>query len=282
MTGNDHTNALNGDVITGALRSPALPFERDHEAAVLADMVEALWTAPEPSSLRRHRRVVAFAAVTVASLGVGGIIAAGPGGFRPFINDDKSPATTVFGDSVPAPAPDDLDDEDDDDDDDDGGGGGGTERITTDPDFECADSDNANHGQTVSSAAQAPGSNRAAAQSECGKPLGSGNGNGETGNSGNERITADPDFDCVDGDNANHGQTVSSAAKAPGPNNAAAQSECGKPVGSGTGETDDNVEDETNNGNGNGNYGVPGPPASTPDNGNGNGHANTTTTQPAG
>ena len=39
MTGNDHTDAPHGDVITGALRSPALPSEQVDEAAVVANMV---------------------------------------------------------------------------------------------------------------------------------------------------------------------------------------------------------------------------------------------------
>ena len=324
MTGNDHTDAPHGDVITGALRSPALPSEQVDEAAVVANMVGALTTAPVPSSLRRHRRVLAFAAVTVASLGVGGIIAANPGGFRPLVNGDKPPASPIFDDSVPVPAPDDLDNDDLDNDDldnddldnddvdnddldnddlddlddldlDDDVDGGGTDRITTDPDFDCAEGDNANHGQTVSSAAKDLGPNNAAAQSQCGKPVGSSTDD-SNGGGGTDRITTDPDFDCAEGDNANHGQTVSSVAKDLGPNNAAAQSQCGKPVGSGNGngnsddETDDTGYGKTNNGNdgtpgppastpGNPN---PGPPASTPNNGNGNGNGNTTTTQPAG
>jgi hypothetical protein len=292
VTDNDHTDALHGDAITNTLRSAALPFERVNEAAVLTDMVDALTTALQPSSVRRHRRVVAFVAVTVASLGVGGLVAAGPGGFRPFDNDDKPPAAPVFDDSVVVPVPDDTDTDDTDGDDD-----GGTERITTDPDFACVAGDGANHGQTVSSAAPAPGSNRAAAHSECGKPVVSG-GSG-SGDGGTDRITTDPDFACVAGDGANHGRTVSSAAATPGSNRAAAHSDCGKPVvsggtGNGTGsgdreiETDDGDDDNANDDNAN--DAIPGPPASTPGNpdpgppagtGNGNG-ITSTTTQPAG
>ena len=246
MTGNDHTDAPHGDVITGALRSPALPSEQVDEAAVVANMVGALTTAPVPSSLRRHRRVLAFAAVTVASLGVGGIIAANPGGFRPLVNGDKPPASPIFDDSVPVPAPDDNDDLDNDDLDnddvdnddlDDDVDGGGTDRITTDPDFDCAEGDNANHGQTVSSAAKDLGPNNAAAQSQCGKPVGSGNGNG---NSDDET------------DDTGYGKTNNGNDGTPGP----PASTPGNPN--------------------------PGPPASTPNNGNGNGNGNTTTTQPAG
>jgi hypothetical protein len=253
VTGNDHTHALHGDAITDALRSPALPFERVHETAVLAEMADALTTAPEPSSLRRHRRVAAFAAVTVASLGVGGIIAAGPVGFRPFVNDDKPPATTIFDNSEPAPAPDELDDDVDDDDgvnddgvNDDGvdnDNGGGTDRITTDPNFDCVD-DATNHGQTVSSAAQAPGSNRAAAQSECGKPVSSGSAGNESG----DEVIAPGTLGNGNGNGHGNDGIPGPPASTPGNPNP------GPPAST------------PNNGNGNGNDGIPGPPASTPGN----------------
>jgi hypothetical protein len=321
VTGNDHTNAPDGDAITGALRSPALPFEQVHEAAVLAEMADALTTAPEPSSVRRHRQVVAFAAVTVASLGVGGIIAAGPGGFRPFVNDDKPPASTIFDHSEPAPAPDGLDDVNDDDDvnhdddddvndddvnddvlndddvnhdDENDDNGGGTERITTDPNFDCVD-DARNHGQTVSSAAQAPGSNRAAAQSECGMPVGSGGNRNQSGGEVVDRVTPRNNGNGNDGipgppastpGNPNPGPPASTPDNGNGndgipgpPASTPANPDPGPPV-----STPDDDGDATSGApTGTPANSDPGPPASTPNgNGNGNGNRNTTTTQPAG
>ncbi|HUF97613.1 MAG TPA: hypothetical protein VMM60_05735 [Ilumatobacter sp.] len=247
MTGNDHTDAPRGDVVTGALREPAHPFELAHEDAVIAAMADALTTAPEPLPVRRPRRVAAFAAVTIASLGVGGIIAAGPGRLDPFSNND-SPATTLL--DQPAPT--------DDEEDEDGDGDGGTDRITDDPNVVCAEG---NHGKTVSSVTEAGGDTNAAAHSDCGKPVGSGSGTGDdpdanTTLGGVDRITTDPNVECAEG---NHGKTVSSVAEAGGDTNAAAQSDCGMPVTSKGRNGNGNAG--TNNGNPD-----PGPPAGTPGN----------------
>ena len=73
MTGHDHTDAL-----TEALRQPALPAERAGEASAVASMAGALPTA-RAAGRGRPRKGVAILAVTVASLGVGGLAAAGPG-----------------------------------------------------------------------------------------------------------------------------------------------------------------------------------------------------------
>ncbi|MEJ7799521.1 MAG: hypothetical protein WKF60_03325, partial [Ilumatobacter sp.] len=80
MTGTDHnTNAL-----VAVLRSPALPAEQVGEAAAVTLMVDAHRAAvPDMLPGRRSRRGVAIAAVTVASLGLGGLVAAGPGFFSP-------------------------------------------------------------------------------------------------------------------------------------------------------------------------------------------------------
>ena len=77
MTGDDH----NTDALIAALRSPALPAERAGEAAAVTAMLGVL--ARNPASTRfRASRGIAIAVVTVASLGVGGLAAAGPGVFQ--------------------------------------------------------------------------------------------------------------------------------------------------------------------------------------------------------
>lgn len=75
MTGDDHTDAL-----IAALRSSPLPRERAGEDAAISAMLGAMTSVPARPP-RPRRRGVAIAAVTVASLGVGGLVAAGPGAF---------------------------------------------------------------------------------------------------------------------------------------------------------------------------------------------------------
>ena len=77
MTGDDH----NTDALIAALRSPALPAERAGEAAAVTAMLGVLARAPASTRFRAGRGI-AIAVVTVASLGVGGLAAAGPGVFQ--------------------------------------------------------------------------------------------------------------------------------------------------------------------------------------------------------
>ena len=77
MTGDDH----NTDALIAALRSPALPAERAGEAAAVTAMFGAIARIPAPTRFRAGRGI-AIAVVTVASLGVGGLAAAGPGVFQ--------------------------------------------------------------------------------------------------------------------------------------------------------------------------------------------------------
>jgi hypothetical protein len=118
----------------------------------------------------------------------------------------------------------------------------GVERHTTDANVECAEG---NHGETVSSVAQAGGDVTAAAHSQCGKPINSGGGEGadESPGEGVERHTTDPNVECAEG---NHGKTVSSVAQAGGDVTAAAESQCGMPVQSGDDTDDDTGTDDTN------------------------------------
>ena len=75
MTGNDHTDAL-----IEALRQPALPEEHAGERAAITAMTGAMTGAAAPPR-RRSRKGIAIVTVTAASLGVGGLAAAGPGSF---------------------------------------------------------------------------------------------------------------------------------------------------------------------------------------------------------
>lgn len=121
MTSDDHLH----DALITALRSPARPDELAGED----DAVTAMCAAYEPVPARagsRSRRGVVLAVVTVASLGVGGLAAAGPGIFTapftsPFtwgadrsetddseIGDDSLPGATDGSESAGA-AVDDLD-----------------------------------------------------------------------------------------------------------------------------------------------------------------------------
>jgi hypothetical protein len=88
VTGEDHDT----DALIAALTSPALPSERVGEDAAVTAMIGALSSVPARQTGHRSRRGIAIAAVTVASLGVGGLVAAGPGSFF-FPAADRSPAT---------------------------------------------------------------------------------------------------------------------------------------------------------------------------------------------
>ena len=181
MTGEDHDT----DALIAALRSPALPSERVGEDVAVTAMLDALSAAPARPTPTGHRsrRGIAIAAVTVASLGVGGLVAAGPGNFF-FPAADRSPTTgptstmtaaepsTRSSDDVDASAPPASD--------------GvnptstlvatiaepGTDLVTSD-DAETDECDAENHGDAVSEVARStvPGDEvRATAHSDCGKP----------------------------------------------------------------------------------------------------------------
>ena len=94
MTGDDH----NTDALIAALRSPALPAERAGEAAAVTAMLGVL--ARHPASTRfRAGRGIAIAVVTVASLGVGGLAAAGPGVFQAAAGKARSLVTSDSADT---------------------------------------------------------------------------------------------------------------------------------------------------------------------------------------
>lgn len=279
MTGEDH----NTDALIAALRSPALPEEQRREADAVTAMLEVLQTVPARSGLR-SRRGIAIAAVTVASLGVGGLVAAGPGIFRPAAD---TPPTTSSSDarvtSGPVSAvghtvddasevsidavPNALD-----------GSAGGDAEPQAAGEVECA---GGNHGETVSSIARssAPAGTAHgervsdAARSDC--------GNRRAGDRA-DAATDPAAIECVEG---NHGATVSDVARASLPEDerrgatvsGAARSDCGKPDGALAG--DDTGDDETGGSTTGGGVDTPvvavptppnkpetpaGPPASTP------------------
>jgi hypothetical protein len=231
VTGEDH----NTDAIVAALRSPVLPAEQVGETAAMTAMLGVLQAGSSGTVGIRSRRGIAIAAVTVASLGVGGLVAAGPGFFTeandpsiavsgpstlpdgavaagvtlPFAQPSDStvpgttaPETTVPESSVPET----------------------TSPEAIDAEVECEEG---SHGATVSKVAKAsesmPGKGAivsAAAQSDCGK----------TGDEPAESIGGI--VECADG---NHGKTLSSVAQAtesrPGKGvivSEAAKSNCGK------------------------------------------------------
>src|SRR4029079_14708022 len=95
VTGEDH----NTDALIAALRSPALPAEQVGEAAAVTAMFEALGRVPAPSGFRA-RRGIAIAVITVASLGVGGLAAAGPGVFQAAANRARSLVTADSADDT--------------------------------------------------------------------------------------------------------------------------------------------------------------------------------------
>jgi hypothetical protein len=238
VTGEDH----NTDALVAALRSPALPAEQVGEAAAVAAMYEAQTLIPAASRPPRSRRGVAVAAVTVASLGLGGLVAAGPGIFSPAADrpDNSSMARTTVSEerAVDAGEP--------------GGAettsdatqaGGAVGRITDDPDVECVAG---GHGRTVSSVANAAESDSeavtGAAHSECGMPDRDPDDTASDEiasdeQAADEQTAEDPDIECTAG---NHGKTVSSVAQATesGPGKGATVSEAAR---SGCGDTDENA-----------------------------------------
>ena len=277
MTGEDHTT----DALIAALRSPALPAEQVGEEAALTAMLEVLGTALAKSGWRA-RRGVAIAVVTVASLGVGGLAAAGPGVFtaaadraRSLVTSDSEQesddGSVVPGDdsstddssteSAEAAPPSSLDATSTD------AQGTSDASPTVDPlaEIECAEG---NHGATVSEAAHATlppdATNRGeivsrAARSDCGKD------NADEGAEPSDTTTP-TSVECAEG---NHGATVSEAAHATLPPDAtnrgeivsqAARSDCGKQNADEGEETDTTVAGQpgnqgngNRNGNGNGN-----------------------------
>lgn len=244
MTGEDH----NTDALVAALRSPALPAEQVGEAAAVTAMLEVLAATHSPSPTRA-RRGVAIAAVTVASLGVGGLVAAGPGIFSAAADTARSLVTEQADPEreLPAAVPGDDSAERSDD------GSSDTDGDSTDADstdgvhdsagapddaqpaaeavdrsddgVECAEG---THGATVSSVAHAttvPGSPPGdhgrrvseAARSDCGKPNADDTGDDTSDDSGDESADApDPTatVECAEG---NHGATVSEVAHAATP-----------------------------------------------------------------
>ena len=294
MTGDDH----NTDALIAALRSPALPAERIGEAAAVTAMLGVLARAPASTRFRAGRGI-AIAVVTVASLGVGGLAAAGPGVFQAAaskarslitansVDDTEGNAGAVTGDDpLRGSLPDGVVG-------DPGSfaalGAAAALQAATTGDVTCADG---SHGQTVSSVAVGTTPVAPAAQSGCGQ---SNNGAGPASG------PATPP-ECTDG---NHGDAVAPVANASVPpsaeqdhstavndvshenctpegpqGNAVQGSNPNKPTdpqgGAGPTNTNGNPEPGTsNNGNptpgtGNTGNGNGAPPATTPANGNGN------------
>jgi hypothetical protein len=94
VTGDDHDT----DALIAALRSPALPAERAGEAAAVTAMLGVLARAPASTRFRAGRGI-AIAVVTVASLGVGGLAAAGPGVFQAAASKARSLVTADSADT---------------------------------------------------------------------------------------------------------------------------------------------------------------------------------------
>jgi hypothetical protein len=302
VTGDDH----NTDALIAALRSPALPAERAGEAAAVTAMLGVLARAPASTRFRASRGI-AIAVVTVASLGVGGLAAAGPGVFHAAAGKARSLITADSADEIgnadgaangddphsgslpnliddPGPV---------------AGVAAGSLQASTTGDVTC---DEGNHGQTVSSVAQGSTPVPPAAQSDCGQ---SNTGAGPVG-------TDAPPPTCTDG---NHGNAVSTVANGSVPPDAeqdhaqavndAAHATCtpAGPQGNGVQGSNPNKPadqqtgpaNSTPNGNPNGNPapgagnngnhngagngssdggGTSTPPATTPSQSNGNGNAN--------
>ena len=203
MTGDDH----NTDALIAALRSPALPAERIGEAAAVTAMLGVLARAPASTRFRAGRGI-AIAVVTVASLGVGGLAAAGPGVFQAAaskarslitansVDDSESNAGAATGDDpLRGSFPDGVGF-------DPGSfaalGAAAARQAATSGDVTCADGD---HGQTVSSVAAGTTPVAPAAQSDCGQ---SNNGVGPASG------PAVPP-ECADG---SHGDAVAPVANA--------------------------------------------------------------------
>jgi len=218
----DHNSVTSRDATIDALRGSALPFEQARQSDDVAAMLEAFEHAPSVFTSRRFgRRGAAIAMVTLASLGAGGVLVAGPGTFLPAADTPAEPVAPADQDPADPTADDSV------------------ERHTTDADVTCAEG---NHGRTVSSVAQAAASTEAdvsaAAESLCGKPITADDADeapGQQGDNGVERHATDPNVTCAEG---NHGKTVSSVAQAGGDVTAAAHSQCGKPLNSGGPDTE--------------------------------------------
>jgi hypothetical protein len=195
VTGDDH----NTDALIAALRSPALPAERAGEAAAVSAMLGVIARAPASTRFRASRGI-AIAVVTVASLGVGGLAAAGPGVFQAAASKARSLVTADSADTESSAdaitGNDPL-------------GGSSPGGLAGDPGslaalgaaasvqagaagaVACADG---NHGETVSSVAQGTAAVPAAAQSDCGQA-----------NNGSEPGATGTPPECADG---NHGDAV--------------------------------------------------------------------------
>jgi hypothetical protein len=299
VTSEDH----NSDALIAALRSPAVPTEQVGEAAAVTAMLEVLSTTHARVVGHRTRRGITIAAVTVASLGVGGLVAAGPGFFQAaadkvFTNDDpttngqddennnehgsenenenddeQDEVSSTDDSSNDEQASDDISDESDDLSTDVNPQPSETDAANTSDEVICAEG---NHGQTVSSVAQAtesgPGKGQVvsqAAQSDCGKTdvsddgsvqpddPGDGNGNGQPEDPGNPNATTPADT-----------RPTPTPPTNPGNGNGNGQPEDpGNPNATTPADTRPTPTPPTNPGNGNGQPDDPG-------NGNGNGNGN--------
>lgn len=239
MTSEDHTH----DALFTVLRAPARPDELSGEADAVAAMVAALEPVPARHGSRSRRGLV-LAAVTVASLGVGGLAAAGPGIFTaPFTGGSDRSRTD--GESL---------------------------SIGDDP---TEQSGNDTNDGVPDSADDEGGKPNDAAPGTVVAPDNAGDRGRQSGTAQESPAGDDPstDVECADG---NHGATVSEVATSstPGDRGAevsdAARSDCGKPNADDT-ATDEDAPGRSDDAPGRsgdqpgvGNDGTPGPPASTP------------------
>jgi hypothetical protein len=189
VTSEDH----NSSALIAALRSPALPAEQVGEATAISAMLEVLAVHPARHGFR-SRRSLAIAAVTVASLGVGGLAAAGPGIFQAAYDKVSTigDQTSAADDVQTQPSADQAGQDGRNGQDDQGRSGtqsdqnGSTDAASgqnpaaapsaTADEIECADG---SHGDTVTSVVQATESDRGkgqivneAARSDCGRSAG--------------------------------------------------------------------------------------------------------------
>ncbi len=230
-------------------------------------MLEVLATHPARHGLR-SRRGIAIAAVTVASLGVGGLAAAGPGFFqaaadristtetRPPSDDDRSSLDQTLDDTSAEQREDDQDQSGDEDasvdsksdknaDEDSELGGDPAATTTETTDIECAEG---NHGATVTSVVKAtesgPGKGQIvseAARSDCGKKVDdeSDSGDPSAGDNGtHDDVTSDDDDGAGNGADKGNGRPEN-------PGNPPASTPADNPPA-------DNPPADQNNGNGNG------------------------------
>jgi hypothetical protein len=229
VTGEDHI----ADAVTAALRSPALPAEQVGEAAAVSRMLEAMpMTATGRPAWFRSGRGLTIAAVTIAGLGLGGLVAAGAGFFPSAAETPASsatPSTVAGGIEIGTTVPD-MDEPD---------AGqpvvtadttrGAARASATNPATPTGDSDSdlsgdavecadGNHGDTVSSIAQAtePGPDHGAtvsdaARSDCGKNSpdddsdDANSNNGDNGDNGNANSSNGKTGDA-NSDNTNPGR----------------------------------------------------------------------------